>query len=315
MEREGGNYCKNTKITLIREFPPKETLGKDVYSCLIGQSMKIINIKIINLKLLLKLLSYENYRTKISQIKLNSKTTANQREQICRELKKNELVDYTEEIVKIKIASSGKALLKIDEAKDKLTEQELKILKACQDKNISPSQTKVTPIQTRQELLKKLRTQGLIDPQIKIKEVWLTDRGKEYLAKEYAPSSGGNITFSQKMLANYLHFLRGYLSVDKKSEVVTSKTKEKPNDSQIFQKIVDLDREHNTDNYLPIFHLRQRLQPPLSREELDEALYRLQASDKIDLSTLAEVEAYSPKEIEAGISQPVGGELFFITVN
>ena len=78
--------------------------------------------------------------------------------------------------------------------------------------------------------------------------------------------------------------------------------------------IQNLDRELATDNYLPIFYLRQKLQPPLSREEVDQALYRLQRNDKIELSSLQEAIAYTPEQIEAGIPQDIGGPLFFIIV-
>jgi len=109
------------------------------------------------------------------------------------------------------------------------------------------------------------------------------------------------------MLADYLDLMRSCLS--------GKTTQKKPTDVEILNKIKELDLEYNTDNYLPIFHLRNEFQPPLSRAELDGALYRLQAEDKIDLSTLAEVDAYTPAEINAGIPQIVGGSLFFITVN
>ncbi|MDJ0741841.1 MAG: hypothetical protein QNJ32_00610 [Xenococcaceae cyanobacterium MO_167.B27] len=269
----------------------------------------------IELKFLLKLLGYKNHRAAISKIRPNSKTKASERDKICRQLTERKLVECTEEIIKIKSTYYGKNLLKLDESREKLTEQEFKILHTCSNKAISPSDTRVSPAQTRKTLIKKLITQGLITTETKIKEVWLTDRGKKYLAKEYNPSGGGNITLSKKMLADYLHFLREYLSVEGESEIVTSAPTDKPSDSQIYQTIIDLDSIHNTDNYLPIFHLRNKLQPPLSRDELDQALYRLQASDKIDLSTLAEVEAYTPEEINAGIAQPIGGSLFYITVN
>jgi hypothetical protein len=86
-------------------------------------------------------------------------------------------------------------------------------------------------------------------------------------------------------------------------------------DEEILQLIEKLDRELGTDNYLPIFHLREKLQPPFSRDELDKALYRLQASDRIDLSSLLDPAPYTPEQIDAGILQKVGGSLFFITVN
>ncbi len=74
----------------------------------------------------------------------------------------------------------------------------------------------------------------------------------------------------------------------------------------------DLDKHYKTDNYLPIFRLRNRFSS-LSRNQLDQALYRLQKSGKIDFSTLAEVEAYTTEQISAGISQVVGGKLFYIS--
>jgi hypothetical protein len=47
---------------------------------------------------------------------------------------------------------------------------------------------------------------------------------------------------------------------------------------------------------------------------LDKALYRLQASDQIELSTLLDPTDYKPDQVEAGIIQNIGGSLFFITV-
>jgi hypothetical protein len=57
------------------------------------------------------------------------------------------------------------------------------------------------------------------------------------------------------------------------------------------------------------------LQPLLSREQLDSALYRLEKANQIELSSLAEPRDYTPEEIDMGISQLSGGSLFFITVN
>jgi hypothetical protein len=88
----------------------------------------------------------------------------------------------------------------------------------------------------------------------------------------------------------------------------------KPGDEEILQTIQNLDRELSTGNYLPIFHLRQKLEPPLSREDLDEALYHLERNDKIELSALQEVRAYTQEQIDAGIPQDIGGRLFFIIV-
>jgi len=70
----------------------------------------------------------------------------------------------------------------------------------------------------------------------------------------------------------------------------------------------------NTDNFLPIFHLREKLQPPLSREALDQMLYELQGEDLIELSTLQDVSNYSEEQIAAGIPQNIGGALFYISL-
>lgn len=84
-------------------------------------------------------------------------------------------------------------------------------------------------------------------------------------------------------------------------------------DDNILQTITALDEEHLTDNYLPIYLYRQAF-PQLSREQQDNALYRLCANDRIELSTLQEVRSYTPEQIKAGIPQNIGGPLFFIVV-
>ena len=84
-------------------------------------------------------------------------------------------------------------------------------------------------------------------------------------------------------------------------------------DDDILETVKALDEEHLTDNYLPIFLYRAAL-PQLTRQQQDEILYRLEASDSIELSTLQEVRSYTPEQIEAGILQDIGGRLFFIIV-
>lgn len=85
-------------------------------------------------------------------------------------------------------------------------------------------------------------------------------------------------------------------------------------DDDILETVKALDEEHLTDNYLPIFLYRASL-PQLTRQQQDEILYRLEASDRIELSTLQEVRAYTPEQIKAGIPQGIGGPLFFIIVS
>jgi hypothetical protein len=164
-------------------------------------------------------------------------------------------------------------------------------------------------------LIEKLIEKGfLVVAETRLKEVWLTDAGKEFLAKEYQPGSGGNLTFSKQMLGDYLTFIRKYFSSATGNGVAPSFT-DKPSDEEILQLIIDLDKELGTENYLPIFHLREKLQPPLSREELDKALYRLQRQDKLEMSSVVEASLYTSEQLRAGIPQDIGGYLFFLIVN
>jgi len=95
-------------------------------------------------------------------------------------------------------------------------------------------------------------------------------------------------------------------------ETPTERSTKLPSDEDILQLISQLDRELGTENYLPIFHLREKLQSLLGREEVDQALYRLQDQDKIQLKSLEEVLHYSPEYFEAAIPQEKAWSLFFI---
>ncbi len=85
-------------------------------------------------------------------------------------------------------------------------------------------------------------------------------------------------------------------------------------DEQVLETIKELDTELGTENYLEIYHLRNAY-PQVKRPDMDAILYRLQKSDRIDFSTLQEVSAYTPEQIDAGIPQIIGGQLFFLMVN
>ena len=233
-----------------------------------------------------------------------------------------EYVDYSREIATVKILPPGQALLKLDSAQLPIDDKELKVLEKIGKSSgkIAPSEIKVSSLKSdeRDAILKILSERGLIAAEIKMKrvkaEVWLTERGIEVLRDEYNPEGKANIDFN--LLGTYVRFLRKNLRL--KSEKVSTLVSDiniNISDEEILETIKKLDRELGTENYLPIFHLRQKLQPPLLRDDLDQALYRLQKSDKIDFSTLQESSAYTPEQIDAGIPQNIGGQLFFIIVN
>ncbi|MEA5530979.1 transcription factor RcaD [Dolichospermum sp. UHCC 0684] len=277
------------------------------------------------LKFILKLLGCPNYRTGLSSSTFDS--FKSEKNKICRDLGELEYVDYSREIATVKILPPGQALLKLDSAQLPIDDKELKVLEKIGKSSgkIAPSEIKVSSLKSdeRDAILKTLSERGLIAIEIKMKrlkaEVWLTERGIEVLRDEYNPEGKANIDFN--LLGNYVRFLRKNLRL--KSEQVStpdhvesySDITSNISDEEILETIKKLDQELGTENYLPIFHLRQKLQPPLLRDDLDQALYRLQKSDKIDFSTLQEVSAYTPEQIDAGIPQNIGGQLFFLIVN
>ncbi len=273
----------------------------------------------IELKFLLKLLAFANYQAPLSKITPNSKTSAVERERICRKLRDRELVDYSCEITKFRIASSGKALLKSDTDELSVTPQELKILKACEKNTITPRKTGI-PEAEQQAIIQSLEDRGLIQiskKDKKIKEVWLTERGEDCLREEYDPRGAGNLTLTKNMLADYLRFLRNSVSYAEPhdGQALTLSPQpviDKPSDKEILKLIDDLDRKRGKRRGLPIFYLREKLQPPLSREELDRTLFRLEKDGEIELRVIEEAWRYTDEEFFAGIPQRLGSQLFFI---
>ncbi len=275
------------------------------------------------LKFLLKLLGCTEYRGALADVKPNPKTTVPQLRNLCRQLGDRELIACTEEVLKFTISPAGKSLLASDTSQFPVTETELKVLQTSAKKSMTPGKLKMIPAAQRQALILDLIQRGFLKIEDrKIKEVWLTERGKTYLRDECSPS-GNNPVFSGKQLTHYLQFIRKSIATpiapSDRSKSVNSVSKdshpEKLEDTDILQAIQALDRQLGSKNYLPIFHLRDRLQPPLSREELDTALYRLQRSDRISLSALQEGSNYTPEQLDAGIHREFGGSLFFIIVN
>ncbi len=271
------------------------------------------------LKFVLKLLGFTDYRAGLNAFD-SFKTEKNK---ICKALGDRELVDYTREITTVKILPPGQAVLK-NPGEVPIKDKELKVLEKIGNASakIAPSKITSPKAAERDAILEILSDRGLIEAERGIKrakaEVWLTERGIEYLRDDYIPNKGSNPAISLELLGNYLRFLRKTLRV--KPEPVSTAlpvdiADKEISDEEILQIIEKLDREKGTDNYLPIFHLREKLQPPFSRDELDKALYRLQASDRIDLSSLLDPTPYTTEQIDAGILQKVGGSLFFITVN
>lgn len=281
-------------------------------------------MEVIELKFILKLLGFEGYRAPIRKIQPNSKTKAPERDRICRTLGDRGYVGYEEDVTKFKIESPGKQILKTDTSQLPIAKDEVKVLQVCAQKTANPGDTKL-PKEKRQPVIRQLIERGFVRAVKKqIKEVWLTEEGKQYLLEEYAADSTAP-SISTKLLTKYLQFMREAMQVgttqpvstlvssDSSGVDTTAKTRH-ISDEDILQITCKLDRELGTRNYLPIYQLRQKLQPPMSRDELDRALFRLQRNNKIELSSLQEAMNYSKEQIEAAIHSEFEGILFFIIV-
>lgn len=269
-----------------------------------------MEMEIKELKFLLRLLGFPGYQAPISKIVINRVTKSSERDKICRSLGDRNLVNFDEQVRKFQLDKPGKSLLKMDTTGLPLSATEIKILQASSQGIIAPSQIKV-PVAQRQQLIHNLIERGLLQAiETKITQVWLTPRGEEYLCYEYeSHQTSGCITC--QMLSNYLHLVRQSSLL--KPSVSPEVNSHRPSDAEVLQLIRDLDLNLGTQNYLPIFHLRATLQPPLLRQELDKILYRLQRQDKIELSSLVDALGYTSEQISAGIVQDMGGCLFFIS--
>jgi predicted transcriptional regulator len=286
------------------------------------------SLKTVELKFLLKLLGCEGYRGKISALTPNSATKAAERDRICEVLGANGTVAYDSQVGSFKLAPAGRTLLSLDTTSLPVTPDELKVLQACQKQKglMTPGKLSNLPTAVRQDLIRRLAERGmLVITKEVMKEVWLTAQGKQFLLHEFEPSGSYASAASATMLGNYVRFLRQNLGggsaplPDSQPSMLLPSampvgSQTKPDSQVVLQQIKQLDQLLGSDNYLPICYLREKLQPPLTRDELDNYLYELQRNDQIELSSLHDQGDYSDRQMSAGISQNNGGALFFISV-
>ena len=291
------------------------------------------------LKFLLELVSFDNYRSKLTAVERVG--SADLRNASCKSLLLDGHLECSREIKKFVIDKPGKDLL--DKDPDSLPMQldpkELAVLKAGTKESSPGKLGKKVPAEERQKLLRNLTDRGLIKAsKTGINEVWLSAQGKQFLRAEYA--AAGTWTITANKLGNYIKFLRecsesssSHLSPSQSlptgqpqpqqplsqpgsllNNAMPIGSRPKLDAGAVLQQIKQLDRLTGSDNYLPIYHLREKLQPSLTREELDSRLYELQRSDRIELSSLHDKGDYSDRQISAGITQNHGRSLFFISV-
>ena len=290
------------------------------------------------LKFLLDLVSYDGCRSKLNKVKISSKTPASVRKAVANSLISRGYLECTKEIKKFTTAGAGKELLKhsVESLPVGISSQEIAALKVGEKKASPGSLGQKVPANERQTLLSNLADRGLIeieDGDKEISEVWLSTQGRQFLQSDYVIK--GNWTITATKLGHYVAFLRNSDAQMPSSSLPAHQPAQQQLLSQpqmqsgesmpigsasgvtaqaVLQHIKQLDQMLGTENYLPIYHLREKLQPPLTRESLDERLYELQRNDQIELSSLHDQGDYSELQISAGIAQNHGRSLFFIEV-
>jgi len=286
------------------------------------------------LKFLLDLVSYDGCCSKLTKVKMSSKTPAIVRNATCDSLIAKGYLECDREILEFVIGASGKTLLSkgVENLPIQPSEQEMKVLKAAQQK-ITPSKLKMVPAGERQNLIQNMAERGLLEiKKTAIKEVWLSARGRQFLQEECEPKGGWTLTATK--IGHYLSFLRTCNNQQSAQTLPIGQPRgqqplaqpgsqpsampigsaSKPDKDSLLRHITQLDQLAGNNNFLPIFHLRDKLQPPLMRSELDSMLYALQREGKIDLSSLHDQGKYSQAQMAAGILQDNGGYLFYISI-
>lgn len=144
------------------------------------------SLKTVELKFLLKLLGCEGYRGKIRDLTPNSKTSASERDRICKTLSEKGLVEYDSEILCFTITPPGRVLLTLDTTSLPVTPDELKLLKACKGSMTLEKLGSRVPPGYGQQLVSNLVSRKLLKvSKCTITEVRLTLKGRQVLQDAY----------------------------------------------------------------------------------------------------------------------------------
>lgn len=241
------------------------------------------------------------------QLRSFFKRTACKKEDLCAELAHKGLLDYDRDIATVSLLPPAHHLLSLPTLPVPLEDYDHWLLQrlAKKDGTATPSQLYKTGVkaEVRDQRLLALQEKGLVQLETKLKTkqaaVWLTDAGH---------------TLVQRWLDSITQGVPTQLEPLDTSISSPSSSTALPSDTDVLDLIRKLNDELGSNNYLPIFHLRQRLQPPFSRQALDQVLYRLQQQDQIELSTLQDTSPYSPEQLQSAIQQDFGNPLFFISL-
>lgn len=244
----------------------------------LAATAKRLKLSAIEWKVIDHLVVQPSARAAIAAVQPNPKTTQQARDRICLRLFNWGLLDYAYRVTQFAISPSGRLLLNLQTTSLPLTPLELWTLQACRSRGISPDRLARVPEADRQRVIRHLAARQLITvKKQQILEVWLTSVGQQYAATQ---ACNGLAT------ANH-----GQAS----SVTVRSAT-------ELLAVLPELDPQGT--GVIPIFQLRDWLQPPLTAAQLDGYLLQLQRQDQIELSKVQTVEPYSDRQIAAGLKLP-----------
>ncbi|MEL6605684.1 MAG: hypothetical protein AAFP20_20935 [Cyanobacteria bacterium J06614_10] len=296
------------------------------------------------LKFLLRLLGCDGYRGAIATLSPSGKTSAAQRDRICRTLGEKRLVAYDERVARFTITPQGRTLLALENKNLLVTPDERRVLTTCKGSTTPGQLSKITGA-ARQSILTSLAARGLIKiSKTTIKDVWLTADGKSFLLCDYSPA-GSYPVATATMLGHYAQFFRrelgtsadctdntARLSYDERNQadceqgsdrnslpaIPSTMPTAKPDRRAVVQCIQQLDETLGTGNRLPIFYLREKLQPWLPSDELDDMLRALHRNNRLKLSALSEKSqdalGYTPQQQADGMLQDDSNRWFFVSI-
>lgn len=172
----------------------------------------------LELKFLLALLGFPNYRAPIAQIRPLAKVSLVGRDRLCQQLAQKGLIDYERISTQFGLTATGRTVLNLDTSVLPITPDEKYVLLSCRDRSSTPPQIhhRVPPDQ-RQPLINSLAEQGLLRvTKRQLGDVWLTAIGQQFLRDACNPQ-GDLPVISWTVMSHYLQFMRQSLTQTEES--------------------------------------------------------------------------------------------------
>jgi len=264
-------------------------------------------LELAHIKLLLKLVAFPRYEGAINAkgIAPNSKTSQATCRRLARELVQRELIEAPPQIEKIHTTEAGTQAA-FDPAIP-LEPAVRRLLKDARRKGVTLANKSVRALGSEPEAtLRQLETQGLVTLAETMRWIRLSEAGRRFLSETYRPTQTGG-QFTPQMLGNYAAFLRSELAAAPAASPETL-------DADALYQTVERLQQDVPGGLVPLYAVREAVEPPLDRATTDAHLYALARDDRIELITVQEQSNFTPQQLAAGIPQRAGGPLFYVTI-